>query len=338
MTLKPIAIAAFVFLPACLFAQDSTGSISGTIQGPQGEYVPYMWVRANDKDSAEHDRDESSLDGNYRLTGLPPGSYTLEINVPCCAYVSYVSDEIVVGAGEAVEFEVHLLEGTSFNTVGDDPGVISSAIRSQAVIPDEPLPKFADGTPDLSGIWLLGNDPFPEAADAQDWAQALWDERIANEFADHPHVRCLPGDAPIAGGAAPFIAKFVHKLDLLILLMEDAPGFRQVFMDGRDHPEYPNPSWMGHSVGHWEGDTLVIDTVGFNDRGWMSFYPRSESLHITERYTRTEYGYMEMELTIDDPEVFNKPWVLNIPLYLAPQAELIEYVCENNKWAPGPGD
>jgi len=118
--------------------------------------------------------------------------------------------------------------------------------------------------------------------------------------------------------------------------MEDYPGFRQIFLDGRPHPEFPNPSWMGHSVGHWEGDMLVVDTVGFNDRGWMSVYPRSEDLHIVERYTRNEYGVMSLEMTVEDANVFEASWDSQLPLHLAPHIELIEYVCENNKWgAPG---
>ena len=184
----------------------------------------------------------------------------------------------------------------------------------------------------------MGFDPFPDDIDAQDWAQELYEERLANEVADHPHTQCLPGDPPIAGGAAPFISKFVQTSELLVILMEDYPGFRQVFMDGRDHPQYPNPSWMGHSIGRWEGDTLIIDTVGFNDRGWLEVYPRSEQLHIVERYTRTEYGYMELEMTIEDPGVFNAPYVRRMPFHLAPHAELIEYVCENNKWGGDPTD
>ena len=104
-------------------------------------------------------------------------------------------------------------------------------------------------------------------------------------------------------------------------------------MDGREHPEWPNPSWMGHSIGQWVGDTLVIDTVGFNDRGWSSGYPQSEERHTIERYTRSDYGRLEVEFIVEDPKVFNSLWVENMVFDLAPQEELIEYVCENNKWA-----
>ena len=125
----------------------------------------------------------------------------------------------------------------------------------------------------------------------------------------------------------------MQKDDLLVVLLEATPSFRQIFVDGRDHPEMPNPTWMGHSIAHWEGDTLIIDTVGFNDRGWESGYPQSEERRTVERYTRTDYGRMELEFTIEDPKVFNSPWVSNIVFDLAPQEELMEFVCENNKWA-----
>jgi hypothetical protein len=319
--------------PLLALAQDGTGAILGTIYGPQGEKASYLWIRANDAESREQARAESSTEGGYQLSGLAPGKYTLEVSTPCCAYKSYDSEVLVVGRGQSVEFDINLEEGDSFNTVGDDPGVIAAAMRSEAVIPDEPSPRMANGRPDLSGVWLIGDDPFAEKAQGLPWAQELFEQRQENYGIDSPHNQCLPGGAPIPGGAAPFMAKFVQKDDLLVILFEDYPGFRQVFMDGRSHPEYPNPSWMGHSIGHWEGDVLVIDTVGFNDRGWTSAYPRSEELHIIERYSRPEFGRIALELTIEDPKVFESQWNERSSYYLVPQIELIEYVCENNKWA-----
>jgi hypothetical protein len=321
-----------VLLPAAALAQGSTGGIQGMIYGPQGEVVPYMWIRANDESSLEQARAESTPAGGYELSGLDPGVYSLEIVTPCCAYKNFDREDVQVASGQMLELDIHLKEGGSFNTVGDDPGVIAAALRSEATIPDQPLPRTPEGKPDLSGIWLIGNDPFPEQVDAQDWAQALAEERWANHAIDHPHNQCLPGSAPIPGGAAPFIAKFVQKDDLLVILFEDYPGYRQVFLDGRSHPEYPNPSWVGHSVAYWDDNTLVIDTIGFNDRGWMNSYPRSEELHIVERYTRSEYGRIDLEMTVEDPKVFNKPWKRYVSYHLVPQVELMEYVCENNKW------
>ena len=95
---------------------------------------------------------------------------------------------------------------------------------------------------------------------------------------------------------------------------------------------------MGHSIAHWKGDTLIVDSVGFNDRGWKSGYPQSEQRHTIERYTRTDYGRLEVEYTIEDSKVFDSPWVMNMVFDLAPQEELIEFVCENNKWAQPQGE
>lgn len=133
------------------------------------------------------------------------------------------------------------------------------------------------------------------------------------------------------GAASPFITKFVHTPLLLLMLFEDVPGFRQIFLDGRSHPSDVNPTWMAHSIGKWEGDTLVVDTVGFHDRSWIGVYPHTEMLHMIERYRRVDFGHLEVLVTFEDPGAFTKPWNMNLTWDLAPQEELLEFVCENNK-------
>jgi hypothetical protein len=238
---------------------------------------------------------------------------------------------------EGLEFDVHMVQGDSLNTLGDDPATVADFVRSRQQIPDLDVPRRPDGRPDLSGVYLVGHDPFPTSPNPTEWAAEVSGERIASQFIDAPHTRCLPGDLPIPSGGSPFIGKIVQTDELVVILFEDVPGFRQIFLDGRDHPIDPNPSWMGHSVGHWEGDVLVVDTIGFNDRGWLGSFPMTESMHITERYHRTEYGAIKLQVVYEDPAVFNEPWVESRTLDLAPQEELIEYVCENNKWADGSG-
>jgi hypothetical protein len=322
-----------VFMPLVIGAQEYGATIRGTMTGPEGERVLYMWIRAMDAgNEAEVSRTETLTDGTYTLGNLPAGEYVLEVGTPCCAYLPYKSEPFSIEHDQVVVHDIALEEGGSFNTVGDDPGVIAAALRSEAVIPDAPVPQLSGDMPDFSGVWVVAPDPFPETPAAHPWAQTLLDERVANHGIDHPHNDCLPAGPPIAGGTSPFIAKFVHKEDLLVILMEDYPGFRQVFVDGRDHPDYVDPSWMGHSIAHWEADTLVVDTIGFNDRGWLDFWPRSEELRVTERYTRPEFGRLELAVTIEDPKVFERPWSKMMTLHLVPQEELIEYVCENNKW------
>lgn len=329
-----LCIASF-FCSLPVFGQEGSAAVRGVVYGPQGETVSYTWIRAVDTATSEElGRNEATTNGHYEISGLPAGAFVLEAGPGCCAYEDFESEAISIEIGQTLDFDIHLQEGTSFNTVGDDPWVIASALRAEAVIPDDPPPRTPDGKPDLSGAWLKGQDPFPEEHLPLPWAEELADKRRERRFIDHPHNQCLPGSPPTPTGSAPFLAKFVQTDELIVILFEDYPGFRQVYLDGRKHPEYPNPSWVGHSIGHWEGDTLVINTIGFNDRGWIGgVYPRSEELHIVERYSRPEFGRIELEYTVEDPKVFEKPWKRVVSYHLAPHVELIEYICENNKWA-----
>jgi hypothetical protein len=276
-------------------------------------------------------RTVSKQDGRYTLPNLPAATYEISANMPCCAFRPFAKSDVVVRAGPATEFNIQIAEGLSLNTYGDDPGALAAILRKRSNVPRLPAPRSRDGKPDFSGVWLVNRDLYPEKPEALPWAAALVKERAENNMKDHPHTRCLPGSPPVDGQATPFITKFVHTPSLLVMLTEGPPGYRQVFLDGRKHPADFDPSWVGHSIGKWEGDTLVVDTIGFNDRGWMDVYPRSEKLHIVERYRRVDFGHIELQVTIDDPGVFAKPWRMNMNWDLAPKEELIEYVCENNR-------
>jgi len=333
---KVAVISLISFMPPTAVSQDSPASIGGTVYGPFGETVADAPIQVTNTATDDYQRGRSDANGDYEMVGLSAGSYRLTINLPCCTYDTYVSEDIEIATGQVRELDVKLQQGMSISTVGDNPTVVAAALRDRQNIPDLPVPRMSNGKPDLSGVWLfeVGADPYPQAADAHQWAQEILEERVANGFRDHPHTECLPGDAPTPfGGGSPLMSKIVQKPELMVVLLENLPGYRQIFVDGRAHPEDPNPSWVGHSIGQWEGDVLVVDTVGYNDRGWMDGYPRTEDLHIVERYTRSDYGHMMIEVTIEDPTVFKKPWVQNHPADLLPQEELFEYVCENNKWA-----
>jgi hypothetical protein len=198
------------------------------------------------------------------------------------------------------------------------------------------MPRNAAGKPDLSGVWVATDDPYPEEPQVLPWAAALLKERNENHGKDAPHNHCLPAPPPVPGSSAPFIEKFVQTGSLVVILFEDVPNFRQVFLDGRAHPLNWDPTWMGHSVGKWEGEVLVVDTAGFNDRSWVGGLgggrlPHTEMLHMTERYRRVDFGHMEVAVTFEDPATFVKPFRMNVKLDLAPQEEVMEYVCENNK-------
>ena len=326
-------------MPTVAVSQDSSASIGGTVYGPNGETVPDAPIQITNTATDDYHRARSDANGNYEMVGLAAGSYKLTINTPCCTYNPYVSEDIDIAAGQARELEIKLQHGMSVGTVGDDPIINARAILGRQEIPDLPVPRMPDGKPDFSGVWLMGANPYPQPPDVHPQAQEIFDGRAASGFRNHPHNECLPGDAPTPyGGASPFFIKIVQKLELTVILLEDLPGYRQIYVDGRAHPDDVNPSWVGHSVGRWEGDVLVVDTVGYNDRGWMEGYPRTEELHVVERFTRAEYGRLMIDVTIEDPTVFKKPWILNIPYDLAPQEDLFEYVCENNKWGQASED
>lgn len=329
--LVTLATCLLAFAGATASAQTSRGSLSGTIFGPDGAAVPDAPVQAKNKETGAVARTVSTASGRYTLAELPPGTYELSIVMPCCAFKPFVRENLTLQTEQTLQLDIRLEEGVSLNTLGDDPGTFAAIVRKRSVVPSRPAPRTPDGRPDLSGVWLINEDLYPEEPAALPWAASLAKERIENNLKDAPHTRCLPGDPPVAYATPPFLTKFVHTPSLLVMLFEDVPGFRQVFLDGRPHPADPDPTWLGHAVGKWDGDTLVVDAIGYNDRSWIGTYPHTEMMHITERYRRTDFGHLEIHVTIEDPGAFTKPWNKNLNWDLAPQEELLEYVCENNK-------
>ncbi|MBZ5579703.1 MAG: hypothetical protein LAP40_24370 [Acidobacteriia bacterium] len=210
--------------------------------------------------------------------------------------------------------------------------------------PAGPTPHAADGHPDLSGNWepnAIGAnvDMVRDLARTgatvpfQPWAEKLYNERKANISKDDPEARCLPPGVPRMS-TTPYPFRIVQTPNLTVIVYEGgAHIWRQIFTDGRKHSEDPNPSWLGESIGHWEDDTFVVDTVGNNGKTWIdeSGLPTSDALHVIERFKRIDLGHMEIEHTVDDPKVYTKPWNFTThPSML--KGELIEYICqENNK-------
>jgi len=206
-----------------------------------------------------------------------------------------------------------------------------------------PPSRLADGHPDLSGIWDVGNMLYfhdlarelkPGEVQLTPWAAAIRKQRMDRNHVDDPYGYCLPLGVPRINVRSPF--KILQTPQLTAFLHETYVGmiFRQVFTDGRRLPEISEaePTWLGYSVGKWDGDTFVVDTVGFRDRGWLSAmqaYPHSDALHVTERWRRADVGHMELTVTIDDPKAYVKPWTNKIPLLLLPDTELLEAFCDN---------
>jgi len=208
-----------------------------------------------------------------------------------------------------------------------------------------PARRTADGKPDLSGFWMPGDnvkhllnlaaDLKPEEIPLQPWAQELYKERIDNNGKEHPGVRCLPSGIPEKLNI-PDGLKVVHTPDLIVFLYESRTIYRQVFLDGRSLPRDAQPTWMGYSIGHWEGDTLVVETIGQNGKTWLDMrgLPGTESLKIIERYTRPNIGRIDIDVTIDDPKAYSKPWSVKLSWRLVPDTDLIESICEENNKDP----
>ncbi|HXP87901.1 MAG TPA: carboxypeptidase-like regulatory domain-containing protein [Bryobacteraceae bacterium] len=327
-----VCFLAFVvtFSLVSLSGQTGRSSLTGVISDPHG-VVAEAPIQMKNKATGALTRTASKSDGSYAFSNLPAGTYELTIVMPCCAYNRF-SKDVTVDASQSAQLDIRLSETINGTTLGDDPGRTAAMMRKRAKVPNKPVPRAAGGKPDLSGVWLDNRDPYPEQAELLPWAAAVRKERADNLGKDDPHNRCLPDSPPMPAASTPFIGKLVQTPGLLVILFEDVPGFRQIFLDGRGHPANLDPTWMGHSVGKWEGDTLVVDTAGFNDRSWIGGnFPHTEMMRMTERYQRVDYGHMQVHVTFEDPGTFVKPLHANLKWDLAPQEELLEFVCENNK-------
>ena len=230
-----------------------------------------------------------------------------------------------------------------------------------------PTPRLGNGKPDLSGVWMtaepacvirglmpvselrklipptlkcpvrtasfsrqsinLGID-MPDGLPYQPWLAKLVDERTANQAIDDPHIRCLP-DVFLRAYGLPHYLKFVQTPDLLLMLNEYNGVYRQVFTDGRPLPDGPNPSWQGYSSAAWSGETLVIDTIGFRDDLWIDWDGSviTEAAKVRERIRRPDFGHLEIEVTVDDPKAYTRPWTVTLRQQFAADTELIDEVC-----------
>jgi hypothetical protein len=205
-----------------------------------------------------------------------------------------------------------------------------------------PAPRTADGKPELAGLWRpspgltgdIAKNLKPGDVPFQPWAEALYKQRRATESKDDPTANCIVGGVPRSDLVGyPF--KILQVPGMVAILYEAVHAYRQIFTDGRELPEDPNPTWFGYSVGHWEGDAFVVQTSGFNDKGWLdnAGKPATDSLHVTERFVRRDFGHMDIQITIDDPKAYTKPWSVTQPLAYQADTELLEYICnENNRY------
>ncbi len=236
-----------------------------------------------------------------------------------------------------------------------------------------PTPKTADGKPDLSGIWQYQRPPeppgqaraaspaqapspsdniiplavrrsqfwnlgasFKDGLPFQPWAAELHRQRVETNSKDNPDAHCLPlGVMQLHTHGQP--RKIVQTPGLIVIMYEANSGLRQIFTDGRPMPKDPEPWWYGYSIGKWEGDTLVVESAHFRDLGWLDVEgsPLTDQGRIIERFRRPDYGHLEIEVTIDDPKAYTKPWTVTVHQRILPDTDLIEFVCqENDKAGP----
>lgn len=320
-----IRCAAVLVAVACstlVQAQAGTGELRGVLSSVRGPLAG-LEVRIKNTSTGDVATTTTSASGEYSVR-VAPGRY--EVFAIRVGYGTLALRDLDVRAGATVKADGVLRDNPNAGTPGE---IYFLYDRLGKTPPTGPTPKTADGKPDLSGVWLPGQDLEPEVPPFQPWAA-----EAANKYRDHPgddpRARCLP--TGVTRMHALDLVKFVQTPGLLIALIEGAPpGVRQIFLDGRQHPADLQPTWLGHSIGRWEQDTLVIDTIGFNDKVWLEgIRPQTEQLHVIERYRRIDRGRMSVEITIDDPGAYTRPWKVRRLLQLAPGEEIQEYICNEN--------
>ena len=268
------------------------------------------------------------------------------------AAVSAFGQAAPVGQAGAAAGQQRGQRGPTFTTNGNG-GIVDAdgqdGQRAQRRTgPARPAPRGPNGRvilgppPGQAGLWIGGitnltnPDNTPIKVPYQPWAQAVAQDRRQNQF--EPHTRCKPSGGP-RQFLTPYGVEFVELQELQRIFILDVGGphsYRIIYMDGREHPKNLTPSYYGHNVGHWEGDTLVVDSVGYNERFWFDrgAHPHTEQLHLIERFTRVDFDNIKYEVTIDDPGAYTAPWSGQFNLRLDPGDELFEYVCQDNNFAP----
>jgi hypothetical protein len=312
-------------IASAVFAQGG-GSVDGTVKDRAGDAIANVAIQVKNAATGATRTVKSSADGKYTLTDLPAGAYQLV--AVGTGLAPFVEPNLKLEPRQTIKLDIHL-DDVQLNTLGEDREFYTK-LAGKHDVPQGPTPRMPDGKPDLSGVWLPsfpidGGNPEPLP-----WAAALTKERQANSSKDIPSGHCLPLGVIMSTFVFPY--EFVQTPKLLIMMYEgEFP--RQIFLDGRPHPKDPGPSWLGHSVGHWEQDTLVIDTVGFNGKPWADFagHPSSEKLHVIERYRRPDLGHLQSEITVDDPGAYAKPWTIKKAAELSRDDALMEYICNENE-------
>jgi len=318
-----------LFLVATVaFGQGDKGSIAGTVKDPVGGIVAGAAVQATNSATGAVHKATSSKQGAYTLADLPAGTYEVSLNMGGVA--PFAMKNVAVSAGQTAHVDINLKEGTQLSSLGEDPLSIAADLKRHNP-PTGPTPRTADGKPDLSGVWWSPRTVDPGKPEFLPAAMEVARKRMEDNRKDSPQTHCLPNAVTRVG---PLYELVQTKSYLVMIADDDSPGFHQIYLDGRPHPKEPDPQWYGHSIGHWEGDTLVVDRVNFEDAVWLDqeAHPHSDKLHVIERYHRVDLGHLETEVTVEDPGILAKPYTMKRVSDLAPGEEIREFICtENNR-------
>ena len=314
-------------------AQSDYGTITGSVSDTAGSPVAGASIQAKNVETGVAYKASSDRSGNYTLSQLPPGRY--ELTATSMGFKRYQhKDVVVIQAGQTQRADIPIGDFISLDTLGEDRANFGRLFFNKPKPPEGPAPRTPDGKPDFSGVWygpVPGGGAENAGPELLPWAEALEKERADHNFKDNPSGRCLPFTVTPFNL---FLNRVVQSREMLVTIIEyDIPGYRQIYLDGRGHPKDLDPSWTGHSVGTWDGDALVIDTIGLNDQTWLGeAIPHTEKLHVTTRLRRPDLGHLEIETTFDDTGAFKKPWKTAKRIAtLAPATEEIpEFICNEN--------
>ena len=326
-------IAIGTLLAACFaFPQSNSGAITGKVIDQDGATVFGVSIRARNLNTGTAYKTTSSGSGDYSFERLGDGTY--QISFPTLG-LGAPPQNVVVHAGQASRLDIRVRD-TSLNTLGEDRSFYATRAAPHPT-PSGPAPLTREGKPDLSGVWWAPRILEPPEPTLLPWALDTVKQWAANDAKDIPSARCLP-----MGVAMMFefgVTKLIQTPTLLVIIGEHDESVRQVFLDGRGHPKDMDPTWRGQSIGRWEGDILVVDTIGFNGKSWIAAYPSAfpytEMLHLTTRFRRPDLGHLEMDVTFDDPGTFTKPWTMKTVSDFAQGEEVQEEICNENNQDPG---
>ena len=304
----------------------SNSSLSGSVADPGGVAVEAATVRARNPQSGATFTAVTSREGKYTLANLPLGAYDVSVNgVP--AMSGFERKNVAVDAKAAV-LDIRLDFNTQLGTLGEDR-VNGAADLRRHQPPSGPTPRTREEKPDFSGVWWRPVDVDGGSPQFLPAAEAMARARREGNNKESPQARCLPGAVTRFGP----LFQVVQGQEYAVIINDDeSPGFHQVYLNGR-HPEDPNPGWYGHNTAKWDGDTLVVDRVAFDERIWLdqAGHPHSPQLHVVERFRRPDLGHLEIETMVDDPGVLAKPYTMKRVSELAKGYDIYEFICAENE-------